>query len=125
MLSAHRFIYRMTYGEFMPSLSVLHRCDVKTCVNPHHLWLGTQRDNVYDAIAKGIFHYFPPSVHPGGMARGEKNVNAKLTSTQILAIRHASQLGQSQRSIAREFGVSQGTIYDIIHRDTWRHVPGE
>lgn len=52
-LNAHRVSYELAYGKFAQSLYVLHRCDVKLCVNPEHLFLGTPQDNVDDMIAKG------------------------------------------------------------------------
>lgn len=129
---AHRFIYRMTYGEILPGLHVCHRCDVPTCVNPQHLWLGTNADNMRDAIAKGRAHLRTSGLqkklyadHPEYVRRGEKVPSAKLTDTQVLAIRRAYQHGQTQRSLARQFGVSHPTIHHIIHRRAWRHLPEE
>lgn len=52
-LNAHRVSYELTYGKFDPKLYVLHKCDVKLCINPEHLFLGTQQENVDDMIAKG------------------------------------------------------------------------
>lgn len=57
---AHRYSWTVKYGAIPDGLWVLHRCDVKKCVNPDHLFLGTNSDNQKDAIAKGIkigLHY--------------------------------------------------------------------
>jgi hypothetical protein len=51
--SAHRYIYRLYKGEFDPSLDMLHHCDVPSCVNPDHLFLGTHTDNMRDMHKKG------------------------------------------------------------------------
>ena len=51
--AAHRYMYKVYKGEFDPSLDVLHTCDVRNCVNPDHLFLGTHSDNMYDMYKKG------------------------------------------------------------------------
>ena len=53
MSAAHRVAWRLSYGDIPPGLFVLHHCDNKVCVRPDHLFLGTQKDNVHDAISKG------------------------------------------------------------------------
>jgi len=53
IITAHRFSWWLHFGPVPNDMQVLHRCDVKTCVNPAHLFLGTQRDNMRDMVAKG------------------------------------------------------------------------
>ena len=51
--SAHRLMYALTHEDFNPKLSVCHHCDVTSCINPDHLWQGTQADNIADMAVKG------------------------------------------------------------------------
>jgi len=50
---AHRIAWELTHGPIEPGINVLHRCDVRWCVNVGHLFLGTQAENVKDMISKG------------------------------------------------------------------------
>lgn len=111
MLLAHRVSYSLAngiaIGEFA-ELRVCHRCDNPGCVNPSHLFLGTQRDNVRDMFAKGR----------DNRARGERSGRTTLTSEQVLDIRG----GGEPRELAERFGVSRSTIHNIRRRRTWHHL---
>lgn len=102
----HRFSYLVAHGQLPDSLSVLHKCDNRQCVNPTHLFLGTQADNVQDMINKGRYRkaYRP--------AKGESNGTSKLTLTQVGEIR--------KRYIKGKFGtVLLGRIYNVTPRNIW------
>jgi len=103
---AHRLAYEVMHGD-PGSLCVCHKCDTPSCVNPDHLFLGTKAENSADRNAKGR------------QARGERNGPAKLTETQVRAIRADAR---GCRKLAREFGVDAGTIMSIRRRKTWAHV---
>jgi hypothetical protein len=104
----HRAALELNYGEKIPvGLNVLHKCDIPTCINPDHLFLGTHADNVADKVAKNR--------HP----RGETNATAKLTETEVLAIR-ASLVGVNET--ARRMGLTPMTISNIRNRKTWKHI---
>jgi hypothetical protein len=89
-------------------LFVLHRCDNRGCVNPAHLFLGTNTDNVRDMVAKGRDRLI-----------GERAPHAILTSQQVREIRRSSE---SDRVLARHFNSSRETIRDARRRKNWRHV---
>lgn len=109
----HRYAYELTYGPIPLGMFVLHRCDNPRCVNPLHLFLGTQRDNVQDCISKGR----KPIIHAG--AKGLKNASAKLSEADVLNIRAESG---TVISLAAKYGVTPATISKIRLRRTWRHI---
>jgi len=107
---AHRAAWELANKRPIPKgMYVCHSCDVRLCVNPEHLFLGTALDNNRDAIAKGR------TFHPCGESRPD----AKLRAADILEIR-ASHL--SQRKLAAQYGVAKGVIQNIRNRTKWRSV---
>lgn len=117
--SAHRASYTLYVGEIPKGLQVLHKCDTPLCVNPEHLWLGTQLDNVRDCIAKGRARYNPqPSILPPVLRRAD-NPNAKLTEDDVAAIRAAALEGESNSSMARKFNISDTHVARIVARKSW------
>lgn len=109
MVRAHRLSYEFVHGPIPAHLCVLHRCDTPSCVNPAHLFLGTQRDNIADEVSKGR------------QARGERHPFVKLTEQNVREIRRRAP-HERYRALAAEFGVSHGTITSIAVRRTWRHI---
>ena len=105
---AHRAAWDITYGKIPAGLYVLHRCDVRSCIRPVHLFLGTCEDNLKDCSEKG-------RMHPG-----EANGQAKLTENQVREAHIRLAAGESQRSIARSFGISYSAIWKIKHGLKWR-----
>jgi hypothetical protein len=101
---AHRLAYELTYGPIPPGMQVCHRCDNRACVRPEHLFLGTQRENEDDKVAKG-------------------RQWSTLTPTDVREIRRLYAAGDlSQQAIANRFGVWQATISVIVRRKVWRHL---
>lgn len=94
---AHRVAYALTHGPIPPGLSVLHRCDNPICVNPKHLFLGTQADNMKDAAAKGRLHVERPN-------------RQKLSDADLIEIDALYAAGALQRDIAAQFSVSTSYI---------------
>ncbi|MCW2405080.1 hypothetical protein M2336_001709 [Sphingobium sp. B1D7B] len=109
---AHRQSYRLFKGEIPEGMNVCHSCDNRLCVNPEHLWLGTQSENLRDAVAKGRMK------HPD--TRGERNGNRKLAAADVAAIRKMHSGGLPKYRIAERFGVSPSTVGNIINGDTWK-----
>ena len=111
-LYAHRVSWELHFGAVPQGLFVCHKCDNPPCCNPVHLFLGTQGDNLQDMKQKGRSQV------------GERHWNVKLSETQVLEIRNRYSRGQiTQDELAKEFGVSQGTIWDIVGGNSWSHLP--
>lgn len=109
---AHRLAWQLCYGPIPKGKCVLHKCDNPPCVGVHHLFLGTQSDNVADMVAKGR----------QSTARGERNALSKLTESDVLAIRALGNQNVRQIDIAKQFGVKQCTVSSILLRQTWAHI---
>ena len=105
--SAHRVSWELHKGPIPKGMHVLHSCDNPPCINPLHLFLGTQMDNMKDCIAKGR------------MPRGEDKVNAKLTEQNVLEIRVSNE---TQAVLAKRYGVSCCVVSMTKRHLIWRHV---
>jgi hypothetical protein len=109
---AHRFSWELHNGAIPDGLQVLHRCDVRNCVNPAHLFLGNNQDNTADKVAKGR----------QSALRGEKQVFARLTEAQVRQIRELHGNGLSNGAIGEKFGVGSEAISKVIRGVNWKHV---
>ncbi len=118
LLLAHRVSWELHHGPIPEGMSVLHHCDVPRCVNPAHLFLGHQIDNMNDMRRKKRGHdgY---RVKPDN---GVKNVNAKLTDADIPVIRSRRANGESLGRIAKDYRVWKQTIHQVVTRSPWKHV---
>lgn len=117
---AHRFAYRQVNGDIPAGLHVLHRCDNPRCVNPAHLWLGTNADNVRDRCAKGRTRAGRATLER--RAKGETHGRVKLREADVLAIREASANGTENKALAERYCVSRAAITLIVKRKNWRHL---
>lgn len=115
---AHRVSYTLFSGTIPEGLNVCHKCDNPPCVNPAHLFVATQKENVDDMIKKGR----------KVVARGEDAGLAKLTLEQVEFViknyrpKHREFSGAA---LARQFGVTKACIHDIIRRKSWRHTEAQ
>jgi hypothetical protein len=109
---AHRVAYEAFVGPIPRGVDVCHRCDVRACCNPDHLWLGSRTDNMADAASKNR------------TSRGEGRYNAKLTAETAAAIPRLRAEGWSQPRIAAHFGVSRGTVDQVCRGRSWWRVTG-
>lgn len=109
--SAHRVSYELYKGALGEN-SVLHKCDNPSCVNPDHLFLGTQKDNVDDMIKKGRQH--------NNAHKGVAHYRTKLTEKEVLEIFYDTTTSQS--IIASRFGISQSAVSVIKSKRNWRHL---
>lgn len=111
-LKAHRVSYEMFYGPIPKGMKVCHHCDIPSCVNPAHLFLGTDQDNADDAAKKGRKPF------------GESNNRARLTNDQAIGIFNLSRGGARRADIATEFGVDVSTVCRIANGKSWNRVTG-
>lgn len=103
MLRAHRVSYELYVGEIPKGMQVLHKCDNPSCINPDHLFLGTNAENVIDKTKKGRSRLVD-------VLGGEQNERSKLTDKQVVDIRNDNR---STRKIAKEYGVGKSLIWSV------------
>lgn len=112
-LKAHRVALELTTGQIIPSSKwVLHHCDTRACVRPDHLYIGSRADNTRDMVIRQR------------QAREERQGSAKLTVSQVAAIRRRAMSGEFYPSIARDYGINKKTVRDIAIGEGWRTVGG-
>lgn len=142
-VGAHRLSYLLLRGPIPDGLCVLHNCpdgDNPLCVNPAHLWLGTNTDNIADREQKGRTasgkrngrHTHPErfgdewrakvSARSYDNQRGALHPSAKLTEHDVREIRRRRTAGEQLKPLAAEFGVSFALIWMITKRKAWRHI---
>jgi hypothetical protein len=130
-IHAQRVAWALVNGPIPDDLLVLHACDVRCCVNPGHLFLGTEADNSADMVAKerqlrGKRHhnhgqnFAQPT--PEQRARGARNGWAKLTDDAVREMRCLYAEGTRQVDLAEQFGIRQAQVSKIVRREAWTHV---
>ena len=111
---AHRLSYEIHKGPIPDGLLVMHSCDNPSCVNPDHLSVGTQSQNILEAFAKGRKNAVPP--HVFGESCGASKISEKV-AIEILASKDPS------KALMARYGVSKSIIQRLRAGDTWKHLP--
>lgn len=109
LTDAHRVCWILTHGEIPEGKHVLHKCDVRRCVNLNHLFLGTAKTNIEDCIRKGRFN----------RPKGTAHFKHKLTEDDVRLIRRSTQ---PATHLSERFGVTASNISAIRRREFWKHV---
>jgi len=116
---AHRVAYILWKGKIPESLFVLHQCDNPRCINPDHLHLGTQKDNIREMRERGR------AKDETRGSKGEKHHKSKLKDEDILKIRKLRSEGYTGTKLAQMFGVTNPMIYYICNNKNWNHIKGD
>lgn len=113
-ISAHRASWILNVGPIPKGMCVLHNCpggDRRDCVNPNHLWIGTQSENINDSVIKGTIPI------------GERHYWHKLTNNDVREIRNKYiPYSVTMRQLADEFHVSISSIQGVLERRYWKHI---
>ena len=110
MAGAHRISWELHNGPIPEGMFVCHHCDVPSCVNPDHLFIGDNQMNMTDKQRKGR------------AVKGEGSAGSKLTEDDVRRIRRMADMGMTTRMISDGFPVTWQTVHDIIKRKKWSHV---
>ena len=107
---ANRASWLIHKGKIPGGIYVLHRCDNRACVNPEHLFLGTNDENMADMVKKGRAR------------KGENHPKAKLTKEQVIEIRKLNIQGFKKFEIAKMLSIRRKNVSNVILGTVWRHV---
>lgn len=112
---SHRLMYEIHYAEPLNNLHCLHTCDNRKCVNPLHLFSGTNSDNVKDKIKKGRCYT--------GNQKGEQNGASKLKNSNVIKIRNLYKTGNyTITKLSEIYNVHRSTISYIVNNKTYTHL---
>lgn len=128
-IRGHRASYAAFNGPVPRGMLVCHKCDVRLCINPAHLFLGTDEDNNRDMRSKGRArtisgdnHFWKGKTVPQFVKPGELHNMAKLTEAQALEILKSEQ---PYSKLSAHYGVSKSTVCAIKRGQNWKHLQSE
>lgn len=107
---AHRVSFELHRGKIPEGMCVCHKCDVRCCVNPDHLFLGTHQENMADMVKKGRVRL------------GNHDCHAKLTVSQVIQMRNAYAKGVSAKELQARYEMSPAQIHKILNGKSWRNA---
>lgn len=108
---AHRWSWHHFIDDIPTGAVICHSCDNRACVNPHHLFAGTQKENIQDMMFKG-------RKNP---AKGSQLPQTKYDEELVLAAREMwEDLGYSQKEISEQLGITYSTVSSIVNRRSWK-----
>jgi hypothetical protein len=110
MKLAHRLSYLNFIGEISDGMDICHKCDNRKCINPDHLFQGTRKENMEDAVKKNR------------QAKGSMLPQTKLNASNVVTIRALYIIGIGYRKLSKQFNVSQSAIKKVVTNQTWRNV---
>lgn len=112
---AHRVAYEMEYGEIPDGKQINHGCRNPKCVNPNHLYAGTQQENVDDEIEAGVWQESRPS--------GEQVGTSKLSESEVRELkRRYQETDATQSELAEDYGIGQTQVSRIVRGQWWADV---
>jgi hypothetical protein len=113
--NASRASWILHFGAIPNNIEVCHKCDNRKCVNPNHLFLGTHKENMYDAIKKGRVNNPPVNY-------GKDNTSTKLSENKVKTIFRLHRKGITKAELSRKFGVTKQAICLVLNRTNWSYV---
>lgn len=113
-IKVHRASWIAHNGDIPDGLLILHKCDNRKCINPDHLFIGTQQDNMDDMKTKGRDNRVG--------VKGSKNHNTNIDEVDVKMIRQRFIDGESRKTLMCDYQLGKTTLQSILSNKSWKHV---